>query len=529
MAASSPIAGYPQLNEAQQLFREKKRDAASMVLIEHLRENRNEPRGLALLGEIALESGAFAQAEAFLGRAISLGASAYEVRRAHASAILQQDRLDDALALFTQLMEESGDLEVAATRATVLDRLGRTSEALAAHERVVADPAADSRHWIMYGHALRFAGRTEEAIALFRRVVEEDPERGGAWWGLADIKSKVLTDEDLEAMEKALETAVDILNVEPLHMALGRGWHDRAEYERAFDHYRQGNLLRAELLNYDADELSKEVDQFIGMTSAAQLGTPVAAKGPIPVFLISLPRSGSTLLEQILGRHPSIEATGELPYVRALMRTTLEMRMRRSKITVPELLTQLGPDEAQALGAEYLRRSALHRQTDRRYFIDKMPSNWSDILFIRKILPQARFIEIRRAAMDCCFSNYTHHFGSAHAASFDLVNQARACVDYTRLMDHLQAVAPGLICSVKYEELIEHPQRELGRVLDYLGLEWDDSLLSFYESERSVRTPSAEQVRRPLNRQGIGNWRPYVQWLNPLIDTLGPLASEQPL
>jgi tetratricopeptide (TPR) repeat protein len=524
---ASSIAGYPRLDEARQLFRDKKRDAASMLLIEHLRENRNEPRGLALLGEIALESGAFGQAEQFLRRAIAMGASGNEVKRALASAILHQDRLDDALAAFTELEEATREIDLAATRATILDRLGRTSEALHAHERVVADPRADSRHWIMYGHALRFAGRTDEAIALFRRVVEEDPERGGAWWGLADIKSRVLTDADLQTMEKALGTAVDILNVEPLHMALGRGWHDRGDHARAFDHYSKGNRLRADLINYDPRELSSEVDQFIQMAQPGRLGTPLAAEGPIPVFLISLPRSGSTLLEQILGRHPQIEATGELPYIRALMRSTLEMRMRRGTITVPELVTQLTPPECAALGAEYLRRAAMHRQGGTRYFIDKMPSNWSDILFIRKILPQARFIEIRRDPMDCCFSNFTHHFGSAHAASFDLVHQARACVDYTRLMDHLTASQPGLICSVRYEQLIEEAQAELSKILAYLGLDWDDSLLRFYEAERSIRTPSAEQVRRPLNRQGIGNWRPYAQWLHPLIEALGPLAPDQ--
>lgn len=525
MAASSTVSAYPRLTEAEQLFRERKNDAASMVLIQHLREHRDEPRGLALLGEIAIESGAYAQAEHFLRRAIALGYSKFEEKRKLASAILHQDRLDEALTAFTELERHIDDLNVSATRATILDRLGRTAEAVAAHEKVVADPRADSRHWIMYGHALRFSGRTDEAIAAFRHVTDEDPERGGAWWGLADIKTKILTDIDLRRMEEALEIAVDVLNVEPLHMALGRCWHDRGQHERAFRHYREGNRIRAELIKYNPEELSKEVEEFIGVTRSGQLGAPSEADGPTPIFVISLPRSGSTLLEQILSRHPKIDATGELPYVRALMRTALEMRMRHVKIRVPQLIADMSADEKRALGAEYLRRAALHRRTDKSFFIDKMPSNWSDILFIRQILPQARFIEIRRNAMDCCFSNYTHHFGSAHAASFDLIHQARACVDYTRLMDHLKTVAPELLCSIRYEELIEEPQKEITRALDYLGLEWDDSLLRFYESDRAVRTPSAEQVRRPLNRSGIGTWKPYAEWLGPLREALGPLAD----
>jgi hypothetical protein len=208
------------------------------------------------------------------------------------------------------------------------------------------------------------------------------------------------------------------------------------------------------------------------------------------------------------------------------MRSSLEMHMRRAPITVPDYIARLSSDEKRAMGAEYLRRAAMHRQTDAPYFIDKMPSNWSDILFIRAILPQARFIEIRRGSMDCCFSNYIHHFGSAHAASFDLVNQARAYVDYARLMDHLIAVAPDSIRNIRYETLIERPELELRETLEYLDLPWTDDLLSFYESDRPVRTPSAEQVRRPLNRSGIGRWKPYAEWLGPLREALGPLAAD---
>ena len=523
--ATFSISAFPRLTEAAELLSNKQYDAASMKVIEHLREHRDEPRGLALLGEIAMATGAFVQAEQFLSRALALGETSYDVRRNLASTLLHQDRLDEALAAFTELEGAVDDLHLTATRAIILDRLGRTAESLAAHEIVMANDQAEAKHRIMYGHSLRFAGRTEEAIAVFRAVVDDDPERGEGWWALADIKSKVLTDDDMRTMEEALALAVDVLNIVPLHMALGRGWHDRAEYERAFKHYHLGNRFRAELINYDPRELTNEVDTFIEMVRPDSFRAPQVSHGPTPIFLVSLPRAGSTLLEQILGRHPQIEATGELPYIRALMRSSLEMHMRRGALTVPEYILRLTPDEKQMLGAEYLRRATQHRQSDARYFIDKMPSNWSDLLFIRAILPQACFIEIRRNAMDCCFSNYTHHFGLAHAASFDLVHQGRTCVDYTRLMDHLSAVAPQSIGSVRYEALIDDPKPELARVLDYLGLEWDEALLRFYESDRSVRTPSAEQVRRPLNRAGIGTWKPYAVWLEPLRTALGPLAD----
>jgi tetratricopeptide (TPR) repeat protein len=523
MTVSTGVRAFPLLSEAESLFRDGRNDQASFKVIQHLREHRDEPRGLALLGEIAMETGALVQAEQFLRRAMALGNESPVVELNLASAILRQDRLTEALEMFTRLEPQVDDPQVTSTIAMILDKLGRTGEALEAHERLVAKDPDEVRYWILYGHSLRFAGRTDEAIAAYRRVVESDPERGEAWWSLADIKSKVLTDADVETMESALAVAVDMLNIVPLHMALGRGWHDRGEHSKAFDHYREGNRLRAETIRYDPNELTQEVDQFLRMAPAAPVQP---STGPTPIFLVSLPRSGSTLLEQILSRHPKIEATGELPHIRAIMRGAMELRMRHAPVTVPQFIRSLRPDEKQALGADYLRRSAQHRRTDAPYFIDKMPANWSDILFINAILPQARFIEIRRDPMDCCFSNYTHHFGSAHAASFDLVHQARSCVDYTRLMDHVRSVAPSLMCSVRYEELVEQPEPVLLRVLDYLGLEWDPALLSFYESDRTVRTPSAEQVRRPLNRSGIGAWKPYAQWLGPLRDALGPLAKD---
>lgn len=525
MAASSTISAYPRLTEAQELFRRKQNDAASLKVIEHLRENRDEPRGLALLGEIAMESGAVVQAERFLRQAIAHGAVGFDVRRNLATSLHRQDRLDEALELFSLLEQQFADPQILATRAMILDRLGRTDEALEAHERLLASQRGEPFYWIGYGHSLRFAGRTDEAISAYRRAIAIDPERGEAWWALADIKSKVLTDDDMRAMEESLAIAVDILNVVPLHMALGRGCHDRGDYARAFDHYRQGNQLRADQIRYDPNELTQEVDQFIRMAMPGTIGNPQPADGPIPIFVVSLPRSGSTLLEQILDSHPEIEAIGELTYIRGLLRAALEMHMTRGPTNVPQFIRALKPEEKSALGAEYLRRASQHRQTDAPYFIDKMPANWSDILFIREILPQARFVEIRRNAMECCFSNYTHHFALAHAASFDLVHQARSYHDYVRLMDHLKEVAPGFIASVRYETLIVDPKPVLRRVLDYLGLEWDESLLHFYKSERPVRTPSAEQVRRPLNRAGIGTWKPYAEWLGPLREALGPLAD----
>jgi len=458
---------------------------------------------------------------------MSLGLQTIEVQRELASTLYQQERLGDALNAFTFLQERSADPQIAATRALILYKLDRNEEALSAHEALLKLSSSVPQYWMAYGHALRAAGRTDDAVAAYRQAISIEDEYGEAWWGIANIKSKLLTDDDIAAMEKALQTAVDSRNIVPLHFAIGRAWHDRSDYPKAFEHISAANDMRASEVRYDPEELTGEVSEFIHSFDAEPKLTASASAtdGPTPIFVISMPRSGSTLLEQMLDRHHNIEAVGELPYIRALIRSMLEIHTRREPITVPELIRRLTDQDKQALGADYMRRAGLHRRRATPFFVDKMPMNWSDVLFIREILPQARFIEIRRNGMDCGFSNYVHYFSRAHASSFNLTHIGRTYTDYVRLMDHIRTAAPGLMHHIRYEEMIGEPEPALRQALDYLGLPWDGAVLHFYESDRVVRTPSAEQVRRPLNRSGIGAWKPYAEWLSPLRVALGPLAD----
>jgi tetratricopeptide (TPR) repeat protein len=525
--SSTIVSGFPRLSEAENSLAAGRLDEAAGFVLQHLRQHRNEPRGVALLGSIALKTGALVQAEQFLRQAMALGRNSLEVQRDLASAINQQERLGEALIAFNYLERRVSDPQIRASKALILDKLGRNAEALAVQEKLVEEHPDEPGFWIGYGHFLRTAGRTDEAIAAYRRALAVDPEYGESWWALANIKSKVFTDADIATMERTLGEAVDIANVVPVHFALGRAQRDRGRHEQAFQHFSEGNRLRAETINYRASELTDEVDRFSELFGSDFFERTAQADGPgpIPIFLISMPRAGSTLLEQMLDVHPDIEAVGELTYIRALLRSVMEIHTRRAPVKVPEVILNLGAEERHAYGVDYLQRAALHRKRDTRYFLDKMPMNWSDVLFIRQILPQARFIDIRRNAMDCCFSNYTHYFSKAHASSFDLGDIGRFYVDYVRFMEHLDRVAPGLIHHVRYEELLEQPERILRGALDYLGLPWDEAVLRFHESKRTVRTPSAEQVRRPLNREGIGTWEPYAEWLGPLREALGPLAD----
>ena len=522
------LAGYPRLSQAERALADGRLEAASNIVIQHLRDNRNEPRGLALLGSIAFQGGALVQAEQFLRLAVENGARSLDIQRDLASVMHHQERLAEALSALSALQRHLSDPGIRGAKALILDKLGRSAEAIRQHEELVAEQPDQPRVWLGYGNSLRWAGRLDDAIVSYRKSAALDPEHGDAWWALANIKTKVLTDDDIATMQSALSHAIDPRNVIPIHFALGRAYHDRDDYERAFRHWNTGNQLRAESIKYAPEDLSAEVNEVKRLFDAdffKRRRHSETVDEPTPIFLISLPRAGSTLLEQMLDQHPDIEAVGELPYVRALVRTALEIHTRRRPITVPQMVLEMRPEEARAYGQDYMHRASLHLNGSSRYFVDKMPMNWSEVPFIWRILPQARFIDIRRNAMDCCFSNYIHYFSRAHSSSFSLSAIGHAYVDKVRLMDHLRSVAPSLVHSIRYEELIANPEPILRGTLDHLGLEWNPALLRFYESDRIVRTPSVEQVQQPLNRKGIGAWKPYAQWLQPLRQALGPLAN----
>ncbi|GGD88206.1 hypothetical protein GCM10011515_04800 [Tsuneonella deserti] len=522
------ITSYPLLTQAQLLAREGKYDAAAQVLIEHLRRYPGEVRGTALLGHVALRMGALGQAEHFLRRALAADTTDRDVRRDLLSVWTQQERPAQALKLVESMLQEEGDPILRGIQANLHEKLGHNDKALELQAALTRDKPDFPPAWISYGHYLRAAGRVEEAIAAYRRSTEVDPEFGEAWWGLASIKRPVLDAQDIETMRQQRAIAIDVRNSAPLEFALARAHHDRGEYREAFAHYEQGNRLRAESLQYDASQLSDEIGDVERIVTPQFIeAMPTDAVGDErPIFIVSLPRSGSTLLEQMLGSHPQIEPVGELPYIPAILRTFIEMATRRGKVAVTEAIASIPDQQAQMMGRDYLERARLHRKTTRPFFIDKLPQNWSNILFIRRILPQARFIDIRRDAMDCCFSNFTQSFTNAHAASFTLEDVGRNYRDNVRLMNHFDAVAPGMVAHVDYAALIGDPKAQIAPVLEQLGLPWDDSILEFHRLDRIVRTPSSEQVRRPLNRDGVDVWRPYAEWLGPLRDVLGPLARD---
>lgn len=518
---------HPGLFPIRELMEDNKFEPAAQQLIGFLRHNPGHPQAFAMLGEAAAKLGALGQAEHFLRKAINSGVRDYETRRQLAAVFNQQAKTAAARELFEVLNREKPDPNTELILASIYEKTGDGDKAREMY-RAISDAHPDHvQAWIAYGHSLRANGQVDDAVVAYRRAILIDDGFGDAWWGLASIKAPILTDEDLQTMQAALAIAVDERNSAPLHFALARAFHDRKNFEEAFAHYRKGNQIRAESLNYDPEELTLEVDEIIASVDADYISRlPQKPVGEaVPVFIVSMPRSGSTLLEQMLGSHSQIEPVGELPYIPAILRSFMEMATRQNKVTVTQAIHGMSPDLAEALGRDYMARAALHLEKGTPLFIDKMPQNWSNVLFIRKILPHARFISIRRNAMDCCFSNFTQSFTSVHASSFTLEHVGRSYIENVRLMDHFAGRCPGLVHPIDYAALVEGPQGQLGPTLEYLGLEWENDLLEFHRLKRTVRTPSSEQVRRPLNRDGMEVWRPYSHHLEPLRKVLGSLAE----
>ncbi|WP_066766374.1 tetratricopeptide repeat-containing sulfotransferase family protein [Croceicoccus pelagius] len=521
------VAAFPGLAQAQALLDEQRPEQAAQAIMAHLRQHKDEPRGLAMLGQTAAMIGALGQAEHFMRKALATGYDTPELRSAFITVLLRREKVPEALALLEKAIEQGGEDNFRTLYSGVLTKIGRSDEALELQQELAAADPKNPQHQIALGHNLRAAGRVDEAVETFRKAIALAEGAGDAWWALASIRKKVLTDDEVMQLKRLVAHAREDRNAASVHFALARALHERSDYEGAFAHYEKGNWLRAESIGYDAAELREEVAQTRQIATAQCIAAfPDAPVGDVtPVFIVSLPRSGSTLLEQMLGSHHQIEAVGELQYVPAILRAMLEAATMRQKMTVPQLVASLTDHQAQAMGQDYLRRAALHRQSANPFFIDKLPHNWSNVFLIRRILPQAKIIDIRRPAMDCCFANFTQSFTDAHSSSFALEHIGRTYVDYVDYMAHFDEAAPGLVHHIDYTHLIEEPEPILRAALDHVGVEWDPAVLEYHKLERSVRTPSSEQVRRPLNRDGMAVWKPYSKWLDPLREALGSLAE----
>ena len=500
---------------------------AERLLRPRLKDNPFDVAAIRMMAELAGRLERYRDAENLLRRALELAPGFHAARANLATVLHRQNRAAEAMAELELLqVAEPGNPTHANLKAAVLGRVGDYDEALALYETVLKQAPNQPRIWMSYGHVLKTVGRQAESLAAYRRALALRPGLGEVWWSLANLKTVRFDAAYIAAMQAA--RAGEGLSAEDrfhLDFALGKALEDAGDPAGAFAHYDAGNALRRGQLDYRAAETTRQVERTKALLTpaffAAREGFGCPASDPI--FILGMPRSGSTLIEQILASHPLIEGTQELPDIPALA-----ARIGQDGRRYPGALESLDAAEARALGEEYLERTRIQRKTGRPLFIDKLPNNWLHAGFIHLILPNARIIDARRHPLDCCFSNFKQHFARGQSFSYGLEDMGlyyRDCVD---LMRHVDAVLPGRVHRVIHEALLDDTEAEVRRLLDHLGLDFDPACLRFWENDRAVRTASSEQVRRPINRSGVGQWRKFDPWLGPLKAALGPVLDRYP-
>ena len=410
-------------------------------------------------------------------------------------------------------------------------RVGEHEEARGIYEAILARHPRQPRTWMNLGHVLKTLGRQSESVHAYRQALAVNAGLGEAWWSLANLKTVRFDEADIAAMKAGLEVAGSNDDQLHLHFALGKALEDAERFDESFAHYDQGNRLRRKELPYDADETHAESERHAEVFTAPFLASRAGGgcQAPDPIFIVGLPRSGSTLVEQILSSHSQIEGTMELPDL-MMIASRLEAReVDGQPVPYADTLRGLSVADRLRLGEEYLERTRLYRRTDRPLFIDKMPNNWQHVGLIQLILPNARIIDARRHPTGCCFSGWKQHFARGQAFTYDLVDAGRYYTDYVAQMAAFDAAAPGRVHRVIYEQMVADTRGEVERLLAYLGLPFEEACLSFWKNDRAVRTASSEQVRQPIFTDALAHWRRYESHLGPLIDALGPVLDSYPL
>lgn len=527
LAAIRATTHDPQMIGIAVALADGKLSEAETMLRQRLSQQPTDVAAIRLMAELAARIGRLGDSEKLLRRALDLAPGFTAARANLANVLYKQSRYEEAAKVLDEVLDRDpaspGNRNL---MAATLGRIGDYDEALKLYGELTETFPDHAKLQMSYGHMLKTVGRQEEGVAAYRRALAVQPDLGEVWWSLANLKTVRFSDEDVAAMEAALAGEPAHEDALHLHFALGKAYADRKQAEPSFTHYERGNALRSEELGYDPQAITEQVDRMIAVLTpefiAAHEG--VGDPTPDPIFILGLPRAGSTLLEQILASHSQVEGTMELPDIPA-------MAMREAKKSGgelrdwPDAVADMPRERFAELGAEFLDRTRVQRKTGKPFYIDKLPNNWSYAGFIHLILPNAKIVDARRHPLDCCFSNFRQHFAKGQGFSYSLDHIGRYYADYVRAMDHYTAVLPGRIHKVIHEQLLDDPEAEVRALLAYLGLPFEEACMEFHRNERAVRTASSEQVRRPINRDGVGQWEPYRAWLGPLEAALGDLPQ----
>ena len=522
----------PKLMEAALALVENRIPDAEAMLREHLKRHPTDVVAIRMLAQVAARIGRSQDAENLLKRCVELAPGFRMARQNYAMILHRQNKWGQALQEVDHLLvDEPSNPGLRNLKAAVLGRIGEYEPSIDLYRAVLRDYPRQPKVWMSLGHALKTANHNAESIEAYRRCIELAPHLGEVWWSLANLKTFRFSPEDIAAMRAQLERE-DLVNDDRFHFhfSLGKAYEDIEDYQRSFEHYALGNALRRKLIRYDAEDNAEHVARskklFTREFFAARAGW--GCESPDPIFIVGLPRAGSTLVEQILASHSSVEGTQELPDVTMIARMIANRTSRADGSAYPRALEKYSAEELRALGERYLEHTRIQRKTTRPFFIDKMPNNFAHAGLIHLMLPNAKIIDARRHPLGCCFSCFKQHFARGQSFTYELDEIGHYYRDYVELMAHFDAVLPGRVHRVFYESMVENTEAEVRRLLDYCGLPFEPDVLRFHENQRAVRTASSEQVRKPIFREGLDQWRNFDPWLDPLKSALGDVLERYP-
>ncbi len=514
----------PEIVRAGSLFSDGDLYAAENILRAYLLNAGDNFEALRLLARIEHQRNALYEAELLLEDALKLAPDYRAVRLDYVRVLLDRQKyLQAHEAINTLLRLEPGNSDYLSLHAAASVGLGQYEAAIAVYRQLLAASPASSELHLSIGHSLKAVGQQKEAIESYHTAAASRPGFGDAWWSLANLKTYRFSQDEIASM-RAEEAAQPTGSVDHYHLcfALGKAYEDRNDYAQSWQFYERGNLLMRTQSLYHPEiaesNTRRQIEVCTAQFFAERAGVGVPA--PDPIFILGLPRSGSTLVEQILSSHSLVEGTQELPDI---PRIVIEMEGRRpdpGNPRYPGLLAVLAPEDFRDLGERYIAGTHPFRGNT-PFFIDKMPNNFRHIGLIHLMLPNARIIDVRREPIACCFSNLKQLFASGQEFTYSIEDIARYYRTYLELMRHWDAVLPGRTLRVLYEDVVDDLEGNVRHILEFCGLEFEPACIEFYKTRRSIRTASSEQVRRPIFREALHQWRNYEPWLSSLKDALG--------
>jgi tetratricopeptide (TPR) repeat protein len=514
----------PEVVRAGSLFSDGELAVAEKILSAYLNHGGNHAEAFRLLARIKQQCNAFDDAERLFEAVLQIAPNYRAARVDYVRTLLDGQKYLRAHEVVASLLDlEPGNRDILSLYAIACVGLGRHQSAIEVYRRLLADSSCSAELHVALGHSLQSVGQQNEAVSCYHAAAAVKPSFGDAYWSLANLKTYRFSEDEIASM-RAEEASPAARHVDRYHLcfALGKAYEDKNKYAESWRFYERGNALKRAEIRYRPEVIEINTRKQIEVCTAEFFAVRGGFGAPDsdPIFIVGLPRSGSTLIEQILASHSQVHGTQELPEVPRIVRGLDGPRTDPYNPRYPGVLAELAPEELCALGKRYINDTRAYRG-DKPFFIDKMPNNFPHVGLIHLILPNAKIIDVRREPMACCFSNLKQLFASGQEFSYGMEDIARYYRTYIELMQHWDAVLPGRILRVCYEDVVEDLERNVRRILEFCDLEVERVCLEFYKQHRSVATASSEQVRQPVFREGLLQWRNYEPWLGQLKYYLG--------